>query len=94
MRVALYRGGLLHSKTITVDGQIAMIGSTNMDMRSFYINFEITLFSYSEDFARQLRVLQQSYVNQAEVLDLEDWRRRPRKRRLLQNLARLTSPLL
>ncbi len=94
VRVAMYRGGLLHSKTVSVDGQIAMIGSTNMDMRSFYINFEVTLLSYSSVFAKQLRALQQAYMDDADLLDLESWRRRPRGRRVLQSFVRLASPLL
>jgi cardiolipin synthase len=94
VRVMLYRGGLLHSKTLTIDGQIAMIGSTNMDMRSFYINFEVTLFCYTAGFARQLRSLQKGYLEDSTELELEAWRQRSSGRRFLQNVVRLASPLL
>jgi cardiolipin synthase len=89
-----YRAGLLHSKTIVVDTGIAFIGSLNMDMRSFWLNFELTLVVYEEAFAGQLRALQESYVADSVRVDPVQWRSRPFVTRLVENAVRLAGPML
>lgn len=94
--VAIYafRPALLHAKTLTVDGEIAMIGSANFDTRSFSLNFEATLFVYSDEAAGELRTIQQSYIDQSDRLDLDAWRARPKVRVFLDNAAQLLAPVL
>jgi cardiolipin synthase len=92
--VALFHGGLLHTKSVTIDNQISLFGSLNLDPRSFRLNFEVTLAVYDEPFTRSLRELQQTYVEQSQMLDRHDWHRRTNVSRLAENLARLVSPLL
>lgn len=94
VRIRLYEGGLLHSKTLTVDRKIALIGSANLDQRSFWLNFEVTLIHYDDDFASELRFLQTSYIEQSEEVHLDEWRARPRLQVLLDNSAQLFGPLL
>ncbi|MFN0132645.1 MAG: cardiolipin synthase [Phycisphaerales bacterium] len=94
VRVYRHRPGLLHAKTLTVDSDVAMIGSANIDMRSFYINYEVTLFVYDTDVASQVRMLQTGYVGESEELEEERWRSRPAWRRALENTARLLTPVL
>ncbi|MEO1237644.1 MAG: cardiolipin synthase [Planctomycetota bacterium] len=94
VKVAKFRGGLLHTKSVTVDGHLSLFGTVNLDMRSFYLNFELTLLVYGRDFTRRLTSLQQSYVVQSNMARLDDWRRRPFPTRLLDNTARLLGPLL
>lgn len=94
VRIKHYRRGLLHAKTMTVDSDLAMIGSTNLDMRSFTLNFEVTLFVYDSDEASLLRMLQTSYIEDSDDVFLEDWAKRPAFKRLGDNLARLLGPLL
>lgn len=89
-----FHGGLLHSKTVTVDGTIALVGSVNMDMRSFYINFEVSLFCYDTQFTRQLRLLQASYYPDSIDLSPERLAARAPLIRLRDDMARLLSPLL
>lgn len=89
-----YEAGLLHSKTIVVDRGIGFIGSLNMDMRSFWLNFEVTLAVYEHGFAGELRSLQESYVQESRRVELEGWRERPFLRRLLENTVRLAGPVL
>lgn len=93
-RVALYRENLLHAKTITVDGEFGVIGSVNLDMRSFWIDFEVTLFVYDPAFTGRLRMLQAGYLAQSDPLEGEYWGRRTPLRRFAENAARLASPLL
>ena len=54
VRVMEFRGGLLHTKTVVVDNELSLIGSLNLDPRSFFINFEITLAIFDTAFAEQL----------------------------------------
>jgi cardiolipin synthase len=94
IRIAQFRGGLLHTKAISVDGEVAMFGSVNLDMRSFYLNFEISLLVYSGAFTGNVRALQERYLKSSSLLTLEGWRKRPVLLRLSQQLAQLLSPLL
>jgi cardiolipin synthase len=96
VRIVHYTAGLLHSKTITVDRRIGLITSVNFDIRSFFLNFECSLFIYDDDFASQMRFLQTSYMSPAvsQELDLHRWQARPVHTRFVQNLAQLAGPLL
>ena len=94
IRVMLFNEGLLHTKSITIDGQISLFGSLNLDPRSLHLNFEITLAVYDRDFTSRLRDLQQSYIAQSYPMDLERWRRRTRFTSFTENVARLLGPLL
>ncbi len=94
VRVANFDGGLLHTKSVTVDGEISLFGSLNLDPRSFRLNFEISLAIYDRDFTQQLRALQQTYIDQSELMDLAAWSTRPRRQRVAENCARLFGPLL
>jgi cardiolipin synthase A/B len=92
--IQLYRGGLLHTKSISVDGTMSMFGTVNLDMRSLWLNYEVALFIYHREFADALRALQKSYVDQSKQLDPADWAVRPFRERLIENTLRLFSPLL
>lgn len=93
-RLHLYPKGLLHSKTMTVDDSIALIGSSNFDIRSFAINLELNMLLYGPEVTSRLRYEQTAYLADSQQLDLESWRSRSRVRRMLDNIARLMSPLL
>jgi cardiolipin synthase len=63
-------------------------------MRSFWLNFEATLFIYDDDFAGQLRWLQSSYISESAPIKLATWKRRPALSRFWDNCAQLAGPLL
>ncbi len=90
----LYRKGLLHTKSISADRRISMFGTVNLDMRSIWINYEVAAFVYSARFGEELRALQQSYMDDSDLLDPAEWATRSRYQRFLENLFRLTSPVL
>ncbi len=94
VRIAQFKDGLLHTKSLTIDGDVSVFGSVNLDMRSLWLNFEISLLVYDRDFTGRLRALQGEYLADSEELELEAWRRRPRSRRLAENTLRLLGPLL
>ena len=100
---ALLRGGvkiwmyerpfILHSKSMSIDDEVAVIGSSNMDMRSFGLNLEISLLVRGEDFVSQLRSVEDEYRALSRELTLEEWKQQPLRSTVLDNLARLTSAL-
>lgn len=93
VKVALFDSGLLHTKSITVDGEFSFFGSLNLDPRSLHLNFEITLLIYDRDFTARLRDLQMSYLTNCTFLaDIEE--NRSGLQRLGENAARLIGPLL
>lgn len=94
VRIVFFTGGLLHTKTITVDGDFCLFGSVNLDMRSFWLNFEMTLFIYNKTFTAQVRSLQQQYMENAYLYCMETSGRRSFRQRLLENIALLVGPLL
>jgi cardiolipin synthase len=94
VRVALYKGGLLHTKSITVDGELSLFGSLNLDPRSLRLDFEITLAVYDSNFTADLRRLQQHYLDGSALLDVATCRARSVWERLAEDSARLVGPLL
>jgi cardiolipin synthase len=89
-----FKGGLLHTKSVVVDREVALFGSVNLDVRSFWLDFEVTLGVYDPDFAGRLLALQETYIQDSTSVDRHTWQQRPNKECFLENLARLTSPLL
>jgi len=89
-----YHGGLLHAKTMTIDRDLAMVSTANLDRRSFELNSEVSLVVYDTDFASQLRFLQRSYIDQSTQVHLYEWRKRGLGSRLWQNAVGILSPLL
>ena len=92
VRIFLYRSPtVLHAKHLTVDDEVAVIGSSNMDMRSFSLNLEISVMIRGRSFVRQLREVEQSYRDASRELLLDEWLVRPFRSKVLDNVARLTS---
>jgi cardiolipin synthase len=94
VQVALYQGGLLHTKSITVDGRFCLFGSVNLDPRSLRLDFEITLAVYDETFTREVRHLQQTYMEKSVMLDLAACASRSALERFQEDAARLFGPVL
>jgi cardiolipin synthase len=94
VKLYAFEKGLLHTKSITVDGHTSVFGSVNLDMRSFYLNFEISLFVYDRLFNDELRDLQQGYIGGSRRIEAAEWAARPLRMRLVENVVRLLGPLL
>jgi cardiolipin synthase len=94
MRVALFKGGLLHTKSITVDGEFSLFGSLNLDPRSLRLDLEITLAVYDATFTAALRRLQQAYLNNADQLNLAACQARSALESFVEDTTRLVGPLL
>ncbi|WP_396642875.1 cardiolipin synthase [Microbacterium sp.] len=94
VKIWMYRKPyILHSKSLTIDDETAVIGSSNMDMRSFGLNMEISLLVRGSEFADQMRSVEDRYRSLSRELTLEEWKQQPLRSTVLDNLARLTSAL-
>jgi len=92
--VHLFRGELLHAKNVSVDGTLAILGSSNVDLRSFQLNDEVSLLLFDDASVADVERVQQGYLAGSDRLTRERWNRRPALRKLAENIARLLSPLL
>ncbi len=94
VRIFLYRKGFVHAKTVVSDSRLSVVGTANMDIRSFDLNFEIMSVIYGSDFARELeRVFLEDLKDCVEVTP-EDWKKLSFLKRLVYSVARLISSLL
>ncbi|MCU1481496.1 MAG: cardiolipin synthase [Subtercola sp.] len=94
VRIWLYRSPyILHAKHFTIDNELAVIGSSNMDIRSFNLDLEISLMVRGASFVRDMRAVEDGYRELSRELTLEEWLRQPLRSTILDNLARLTSAL-
>jgi cardiolipin synthase len=92
VKIWLYRSPtVLHAKHFTIDDQVAVIGSSNMDMRSFSLNFEISVMVRGASFVDQMREIEASYRAMSRELLLDEWLDRPAPSKVLDNIARLTA---
>jgi cardiolipin synthase len=82
---------VLHSKFIVVDNQVAVMGTSNLDMRSFSLNLELSLFIVGDKEAAELRNIAESYREQCRLLTQEEWNSRGQTTRFIEGLARLTA---
>jgi len=94
VRIMAFHGGLLHTKSITVDGNFCLLGSVNLDMRSFWLNYEMTLAIYDRSFTNQVWEMQCHYLEQAREHDAAAFAARPYRQKFLENIALLLGPLL
>ncbi len=92
--IHLYRPGLLHSKTVTVDDAFGLFGSANLDVRSFNLNFELSVLLYGKEATEQLRAVQSSYLADSTQLNFADWSRPNLIRQYFDRAVSLLSPLL
>ena len=92
--IHLYHGNFLHAKHATIDDCVALVGSSNFDIRSFALNNEVALLIYDREVVTRLRAVQRRYLEESDTLDLQAWRRRGVPARVAQNIARLADTLL
>ncbi|WIB69885.1 cardiolipin synthase [Curtobacterium sp. MCBD17_026] len=94
VRIWLYRAPtILHAKHFTIDDEVSVIGSSNMDMRSFSLNLEVSVMVRGHRFVDALREVQDAYKEHSFELTLDAWLDRPRRSQVLDNVARLTAAL-
>ena len=92
--IHLYEPRFLHAKHMTVDRSIALVGSTNIDIRSFALNCEVSLLAYDERVVRRLEAIQARYLASSRTLEAASWANRRLGAKVAQNTARLADSLL
>lgn len=94
VEIYFYNKGFVHAKTLVSDNKVAIVGTANMDFRSFDLNFEVNAIVYSKDTAEELRDAFYKDLKNSERIDPIAWKGRPKYRQFLEKIARLLSPLL
>lgn len=93
-KIYRYEKGFVHAKTLVVDKQLAIVGTANMDIRSFDLNFEVNAIVYNEAIAQELGEAFYKDLEDSTIIDVETWNRRSKFTQLLEKLAGLFSPLM
>lgn len=94
VKIYFYKKGFLHAKTVLVDDDLSIVGSTNLDFRSFEHNFEINAFMYDRELTSELRAAFRNDQKDCQRITLRLWRRRPLWQKTKESFWRLLSPLL
>lgn len=94
IRIFLYNKGFVHAKTMVVDDELAIVGSANMDYRSFDLNFEVNAVLYSKNINKQLQEAFVHDLKESEEIDAHKWLNRPKYIHLWEKFVRLLSPFL
>jgi len=94
VEIYLYQKGFVHAKTLVADGKLSIVGTANMDHRSFEFNFEVNAIVYDQAFAKQMRKVFFDDLENAEEINAERWYKRPAYQQLPEKIARLFSPVL
>ena len=94
VEITEYKKGILHSKTLTIDGVWSLVGTANFDYRSMLLNFEVALALYGEGFARELEQQFQSDREHCRPILLAEWEERSLSRVFVENVCRLFAPLV
>ena len=94
VKIFEFRGGLLHAKTLTVDRTLSLIGSTNIDLRSFDLNYENDILLRDKDVTESIYGRQQTYVEQSVPVTIEDVNSWRFTRRIWNNVVATVGPIL
>jgi cardiolipin synthase len=94
VRIFEYEGGLLHTKSLTLDGEVTLIGSANMDRRSFELNNENNILFYDRSLTAEMRQRQESYIAKSKPITAEMVERWTWRRRLWNNAIAMLGPVL
>ncbi|EMI57895.1 cardiolipin synthetase [Rhodopirellula sallentina SM41] len=94
VKVFEFEGGLLHAKTLTLDGEVTLIGSANMDRRSFELNYENNILFYDPTMTSEMRRRQQEFISRSSQVNVETVGQWSWRRRLIDNTVAMLGPVL
>jgi len=94
VRIFEYEGGLLHAKTLTLDSEVTLIGSANMDRRSFELNYENNILFYDRSLTGEIRQRQESYITQSKIVTNDMVAHWTWRRQLWNNGVAMLGPVL
>jgi cardiolipin synthase len=94
VKIYLYRAPtILHAKHLSIDDDVAVIGSSNLDIRSLSLHMELSVLVHGAEFTAAMRAVEDDYRAKSRQVMLSDWLQRPRREKVFDNLMRLTSSL-
>lgn len=93
-KIYLYEKGFVHSKVFVIDGKLASVGTANLDMRSFDLNFEVSALIYDEEIAAEVRDSFYEDLKDSVEITHEQWQKRPKIRQIGEKIVRLVSPFM
>jgi cardiolipin synthase len=94
VKVYFYQKGFIHAKSIAIDDNLAIVGSVNLDYRSFYLNSEIAVVVYDKTFVHKLNAAFEQDLQDSEHIDRRLWRNRSLWQKFIDGVCRLLTPLL
>ncbi|MGP1953147.1 MAG: cardiolipin synthase [Arsenophonus sp. ET-KM2-MAG3] len=94
VKIYQFNDGLLHTKSLSIDGELTLIGSVNLDMRSLWLNFEITVVIDDKKFGSNLILVQYDYIARSTPIIQKNWNKRPLWNRIVERICYFFSPLL
>jgi len=94
VKVYIYHKGFMHAKTVVSDDIVSTVGSTNLDYRSFELDFEVNAFIYDETFAKQMKLVFLKDQDDCSQILLQEWSERPRIKRWIESICRVFGPQL
>ena len=94
VQLHIYRDRFIHAKHLSIDEEVTLIGSSNVDVRSFILNAEVTLIAYDPSVTADLWLEQQRCIASSDHPTAERWGKRPLIVKLGENIARMLGPLL
>lgn len=94
VEIYLYKKGFVHAKTMVADGNLSIVGTANMDIRSFELNFEVNVILYDQAISKKLRSIFFDDIKDAKQINEKQWNKRSMIRQLPEKLARLFSPVM
>lgn len=94
VEIYCYKKGFIHSKTFVIDGELASVGTTNLDIRSFTLNFEVSALLYDSSMAQQLRADFYTDLQDSEKISAEVWNNSPKWKKLIRKIVKLASPFM
>ncbi|MGY3053397.1 cardiolipin synthase [Pedobacter sp. UYEF25] len=94
VEIYLYQKGFVHAKTLVADRYLSIVGTANLDYRSFDLNFEVNAILYDYEIGAQLARAFEKDIQDAEIINVDRWLKRPKRKQLSEKIIRLVSPLL
>jgi cardiolipin synthase len=93
VKIYEYAGGLLHTKSLTIDGEVLLVGSANMDRRSLELNYENNILVYDPELTEAMRTRQREYIERSSEVTVGQVSRWSMPRRLINNTVAILGPL-
>lgn len=94
VKVYAYNKGFIHAKTMVSDGYVSTVGTANMDIRSFSLNFEVNAFIYNKEVADKLERQFMIDIEDSEQITFNTFKKRSRRERVMESIMRLFAPIL